>query len=253
MRKEIENILNDLREKIADNPASAAEKKYDCSKCKDIGWIRIADEEGHTFMKHCDCWGIREAGRLMELSGISAEYRRKTFENFETKNIAQLVNAKNKAIKYMQDFEQNEKTRYNSIIFCGQVGAGKTHLGIAICNKLMSNNVRVSYMSYRNTITKIKQVITDEGEYEEEIAKYMQARVLYIDDFLKGRITESDVNILYEIVNYRYMNNLPFIISTEKSIDEMIKFDEAIASRIIEMCRSNIVLFKGGELNYRLN
>lgn len=73
-----------------------------------------------------------------------------------------------------------------------------------------------------------------------------------VDDLLKGRITESDVNILYEIVNYRYMNNLPFIISTEKSIGELLSFDEAIGSRIIEMCRGNIVQLQGKELNYRL-
>ena len=126
-------------------------------------------------------------------------------------------------------------------------------MGIAICSNLMSKNVAVSYMSYRNTVTRIKQKLTDEQEYDRELAKYMQARVLYIDDLLKGRITESDVNILYEIVNYRYMNNLPFIISTEKSIDGLLDFDEAIGSRIIEMCRGNIVQLEGKELNYRLS
>ena len=82
--------------------------------------------------------------------------------------------------------------------------------------------------------------------------KFKNAPVLFIDDFLKGKLTESDVNVVYEIVNYRYNNKLPVIISTEKTLDELINFDEAIASRLIEMCTGYIVVFAGKELNYRL-
>ena len=58
--------------------------------------------------------------------------------------------------------------------------------------------------------------------------------------------------MMYEIVNYRYMNQLPMIISTEKSLKELIQFDEAIGSRIIEMSREHVVVFKDKSLNYRL-
>ena len=81
----------------------------------------------------------------------------------------------------------------------------------------------------------------------------MDTAVLYIDDMLKGRLTETDVNVMYEIVNYRYMNNLPLIISTEKNLDELLVFDEATGSRIIEMCIGNIIYLEGKELNYRLD
>lgn len=228
------------------------QENYQCPKCRDTGWVETEDEQGRSYMKHCECWALRECRRLLGKSGISAEFQKKGFKNFDTRNNPQLVNAKNKAVEYLKTFGQCEKTRYNSIMFCGQVGAGKTHLGIAICSNLMSQNVAVCYMAYRNAATKIKQVMTDELAYNRELQCYMQARVLYIDDLLKGRITESDVNILYEIVNYRYMNNLPLIISTEKTIDDLLDFDEAIGSRIIEMCRGNIIQLRGKELNYRL-
>ena len=71
-------------------------------------------------------------------------------------------------------------------------------------------------------------------------------------DFLKGKITEADINIVYEIVNYRYNNHLPLIISTEKTLDDLISFDEAVGSRLIEMCRGHIIVFEGRKLNYRL-
>ena len=67
-----------------------------------------------------------------------------------------------------------------------------------------------------------------------------------------GKPTEADINILYELVNYRYMHNKPMVISTERLPDDLVGFDEAVGSRIIEMCRDNIVILKGEKLNYRL-
>lgn len=248
MRDELEKMVQNIK---AMKGTEHREDVYECPKCKDSGWIEV-EEDGYTFWKHCECWAVKEAKELMERSGISMEFRNKGFKNFDTRNNPQLSKAKSKAIEYYQNFLKIEHTRNNSIMFCGQVGSGKTHLGTAICSNLMSQNVAVIYMAYRNTVTKIKQRLTDETDYEKEVNRYAQARVLYIDDLLKGRITESDVNILYEIVNYRYMNNLPIIISTEKSLEELLNFDEAIGSRIIEMCRGNIIQLQGKELNYRL-
>ena len=226
--------------------------QYECPKCKDTGFILQTDENGYEGVIRCECFAIRRAREMMKRSGISAEFQKKSFENFLTRNNAQLSNAKNKAIRYVQNFEQTEHDRYNSIMFCGQVGAGKTHLGTAICSELMNRGVAVIYMAYRNVVTKLKQNIIDEENYNKELNQYTSARVLYIDDLLKGKLTETDSNILYEIVNYRYMNNIPIIISTEKSPNDLLVFDEAIGSRIIEMCRGNIIQLQGKELNYRL-
>lgn len=246
---EFKKTLFDIAQRVPKRNDSKQE--YECSLCRDTGWI-IENTRGQNHAKQCSCRKVKEARRMIEQSGISMEFQNKKFENFDTRNIPQLVNAKNKAITYYQSFFEIEYTRNNSIMFCGQVGSGKTHLGTAICSNLMSQNVAVIYMPYRNAVTKIKQTLTNDSVYEREMSRYTQARVLYIDDFLKGRITESDVNIIYEIVNYRYMNNLPIIVSTEKFLDDLISFDEAIGSRIIEMCRGNIVQLQGKELNYRL-
>lgn len=245
-----ESTMSELKKRITQN--SLGKDNYKCPKCKDSGWISYKDKNGHSFCKHCDCWEVKLAAELMEQSCISQEFHSKGFKNFNTRDMPQLVNAKSKAINYFKVFKDIEKSRNNSIMFYGQPGSGKTHLGVAISRSLMNKNVAVIYMAYRNAITKIKQIMTDSTDYYREISRYSQARVLYIDDFLKGKITESDVNIVYEIINYRYMNNLPLIISTEKYLDELLVFDEAIGSRIIEMCRGNIIQLQGKELNYRL-
>jgi DNA replication protein DnaC len=76
--------------------------------------------------------------------------------------------------------------------------------------------------------------------------------VLLIDDLFKGNITKSDINIIFEIINHRYLNHLPLIISSEYTADKLLDFDEAIGSRIIEMCKDYLVQFEGRENNYRL-
>lgn len=250
---DLDTLIEDIKSHRLQNRNNTDSKKYECAKCKDSGYITHVNENGYEYARRCDCFPVRRAKALISHSGISMEFQNKGIKNFETRDNPQLKNARDKAIKYLQTFDEIEKTRYNSIMFCGQVGAGKTHLGTAIGSNLMNLGIAVIYMPYRNAVTKIKQMITDEASYEREIVRYRNARVLYIDDLLKGKITESDINIMYEIINYRYMNNLPLIISTEKSLNELLGFDEAIGSRIIEMCRGNIVQLQGQELNYRLN
>ncbi|MCX4327828.1 MAG: ATP-binding protein [Lachnospiraceae bacterium] len=228
------------------------QKHYDCRKCYDTGVI-IFVQDGYTVMRNCSCYEVKRAKELMEKSGLSEEFLKKSFDSFDTKKEPVLIDAKNKAVNYVKNFKKNRHSRHNSIMFGGQPGCGKTHLGTAICSSLMDMGIPVIYMPYRNTMTKIKQHILDETVYSSELGRYMDAPVLYIDDLLKGKLTETDVNVMYELINYRYMNNLPLIISTEKDLEGLLVFDEAIGSRIIEMCKDNIALIKGKKFNYRMS
>ena len=177
----------------------------------------------------------------------------KTFDNYITTKRPPIVQAaKQVAQGYVRGY--NGK---NSIAFLGRVGAGKTHLCIAIANELMGRNIGVLYMQYREALTLLKQNIVrsrddEEGIYQTEVNKFKTAPVLYIDDLYKGKITDSDKNIMFEIINYRYLNGLPIMVSSEYDMDKILDFDEGVGSRIVSMCEGFIVEFKGMELNYRL-
>lgn len=224
---------------------------YNCEQCNDTGWIIIPQEKMQPIMRRCQCAKDEITKKQWEACGLNPSSAQQTFTNFKIWN-ASSSKGKTTGTEYYKKFESIKSTRRNSIIFCGQVGSGKTHLSIAIALNLLKKGKRVVYMPYRDVITSLKQNMIDEEFYKKTISKYQKAQVLLLDDLFKGKINETDINIMFEIVNYRYLNNLPLIVSTEKSIEELLDFDEAVASRIYEMCKDFIVEIVGRENNYRM-
>ena len=224
-----------------------------CPKCGGSMWITWIDDEGCDMAKRCECFEPTMARRRIAASGISESFRAKGFKNFDTRHNPQLEKASTTCSNYCLNYQDIVGTRSNSILLLGQVGSGKTHLALASANALLDyQKIRVVYMPYREMATKLKQNITDEESYTKAIDAFKKAPMLVIDDLLKGRATESDINILFEIVNYRYVCGLPVIVTSEKTTGELLDFDSAIGSRLIEMAAGRIIEFKGNELNYRL-
>ena len=225
-----------------------------CPKCRGSGWILIKNNDGTEVARACECREVEKAKRLLEKSGISDEFQNKTFGNFNDKGMPLLIKAKKISIDYCKQFPDIRNTRKNSILFMGQVGSGKTHLSMAICNNLMNiYKVGVLYMAYREEVVRLKQIVNNEDSYNKSINRFKDCPVLMIDDLLKGKNTEADNNILFEIINYRYLNNLPMVISTEKMQEELLDYDEGTMSRVIEMSRGHMVEIVGREYNYRLS
>ena len=231
--------------------------EYECPICKDKEWI--IDKKTNS-ARPCKCREAKLYKRILEASGITEAFLQRNFENFKPTNKT-TADAKAMAIDYVKKFDSIKKLRNNSIAFLGQVGAGKTHLSIAIANELMKRNIGVRYMQYREDITRIKQVAMDEESYAREINKYKNATVLLIDDLYKNAtktkvgyevLNDADKRAMFEIVNYRYFKNAPMIISSEYLVEDILAFDEGIGSRIFEMCKGYIMEFHGEELNYRL-
>ena len=236
--------------KRLENPLSKCEeidKSYRCEKCRDMTFII---DDGVAIP--CECRALREAEDILRKSGIGREFRNKRFDNFDFSRSMAVMDGYKKAMNYENEFLDIENSRCNSIMFLGQVGSGKTHLSMAICNELMDRGISVVYMGYRDAITGIKQNMMDSVYYNKMMNRYKSARVLFIDDLFKGKITDSDVNIMFELINHRYFNNLPVIISSELSVSRLLDVDEALGSRLVEMTKGRVVETRGRELNYRI-
>lgn len=233
------------------------DKQYDCKICKDEEWIYDRDNNS---ARPCNCREVKLYKRILEGSGITGAFLMKTFENYKPFS-KHTEKAYITSLDYCNRFTEIRDTKNNSIALLGAVGSGKTHLSIAIANKLMEQNIGVRYMQYREDVPKIKQLITDEEQYSKEMNKYKNCTVLLIDDLYKNAIgrgpngeyvNEADKRLMFEIINHRYFVGLPMIVSSEYKIDKLLDFDEAIGSRILEMSKGHIVEIVGLENNYRL-
>ena len=221
--------------------------QYKCSKCRDLTFI--FKEDG---VSPCECRGLIEAQNIIKNSGISDSFRKMTLENFNYKLNQQAIESFTVASKYVNNIASIINSRENSILFCGKVGSGKTHLSMGVANKLMDRGIATIIMPYSQDIIRLKQNRMDKEYYNRLISKYKRAKVLLIDDLFKGGITNSDINIMFEIINYRYFNHKPMIISSEKTSKELLNIDEAIGSRVIEMSKNYLVDIIGKNLNYRI-
>lgn len=202
-------------------------------------------------MTRCPCYVLEQAKRIWDSAGINTEQAQETFTTYKTWNQSSKL-AKEIAVKYYQRFGAIKDEKQNSIAFIGQVGSGKTHLSIALAVNFLKKSIAVVYMPYREVITRLKQNITDEKYYQKQVSKYKKAQVLLMDDLFKGKITESDINIIFEIVNYRYLNQSPIIVTSEYTSTQLLDIDEGIASRLLQMCKNYLVEIDGKENNYRL-
>lgn len=248
-REEINIEIARLKEKAMDSPDR---QKYRCPICKDQKGF-IFDLNGADTWIKCECADRQLAIDRMNRSGIIEEDRNRTLADYNTFGEKALQEAKETVKRYMVAFPTIKAERNNSLLIMGRSGSGKTMLGIiAAMHIIKAHATGLRYVSYRDMIMHLKQNIMDEYKYNLELQKLYDAPVLFIDDLFKGKITESDVSIMYGIINARYLKRMPLIISTECSVDRLMEIDEAIASRLIEMSKGHIIMFGADIKNYRM-
>lgn len=240
---------------------------YKCPKCRDEGGVFVkrpveqtVKGEQKTFMldhwQVCSCVEQERMERIIKSSQITDSFRSLTFENFDTSDVHETIQmAFRKAKIYAVRFNEIRRTKNNGICLLGRPGTGKTHLLSAISNSLIDEGVELLYMPYVQTMEEVKNDMKKEDVNAARFEKMMKVEVLFIDDLFKPPTTPSPYEIrkMFEVINYRYLETKPILISSELSIDELLDIDEGLGSRIKEMCHDFRVVIKGGrELNYRL-
>ena len=221
-------------------------KGIDCPECLNRGYITIA-EGTHTSIQICHCMKARESRRLIERSGLKDVMDRYTFESWETPDVWHR-NAKELGMKYVE-----EKTGW--FLVAGRSGTGKSHICTAICGEFLRSCIEVRYMLWRDAVVQAKAMLNT-AEYESIMEPLKNAQVLYIDDLFKtGRgqePTAADVNLAFELVNYRYLQKDTLtLISTERTYEELMDIDEATGGRIYERSKGYRLDFRD-KPNWRL-
>ena len=226
---------------------------YDCKKCLNKGDIWEAVNCHGTWKEiayRCDCWKVRKSILRMRRSGLENSMHR--LSEFEVTEDWQR-NMKDTAKAYLAADHSNGET----LFLGGAVGCGKTFIGSAVCRELLLMGHEVVYMPWVNEAQRLK-ALANADSLADEIATYSKAEYLYIDDLFKplpGQTapTPADVRLAYDIINYRYINKLPMIISCEKYITELLDLDEATISRVYERAKGFAVsIGRGPSRNYRM-
>ncbi len=233
--------------------AKAPKANYRCQNCRDTGFQIIQQIGAQPVIKECNC---RKKERLKTEwldSGFNISCNDLTLKKFESEKNKVSKRMKEVATEFIENFEGIQFDDNNSIAFLGEPGAGKTHICIGISLELLKKGFRPVYFPYRDCMDEMIDLrVTNKSKYENKLSKYQKCSILFLDDVFKGGYTEAEIRLLFKIINYRYINRLPIIVSSECLSNNLLKIDRAIGSRIIEMAKDRILDIAGEEYNQRL-
>lgn len=185
----------------------------------------------------------------MKYCGLPVETEHMTFENFDTKGNASLV----EVLGYARSLAaESENVRWLSLI--GKVDRGKTHLAVAICRRWIERGIAARYAFVPLLLKELRDGFELEGEhsYRHKLKFLCEVGLLALDDLGVEKPSEWAQEQIQTIVHYRGINGLPLVVTSNKLLDELpIDPEHRIASRLQreEWCR--VVAIDAGE--YRLN
>ena len=199
----------------------------DCPICGNTGYI-IYKKDDCMYSRDCECMPKRRSLRELNRSGLKDLAQRYTFENYIPDN-----DRAASLLEYAKKYVEDDPAWF---FVSGQPGSGKSHICTAICLALINRGAHLIYMLWRDEVTRLKGALVDNPDYyQRRMDQLKKVQVLYIDDFGKGKFTDSDQKIAFELLNYRYNNPASrTIISSELDFSDIKKLDVAIARRIYE-------------------
>lgn len=139
------------------------------------------------------------------------------------------------------------------LAFLGENGNGKTHLAIAICKAWIRAGIPAHYVLTSLLLEELRQgyqIEKGEYSYDNRFRYYCNVPLLLLDDYGIESRTPWVQEKLDTIIDYRLMNNLSLILTSNSTLDEM---PEKIKSRLIRHPDSQIVAIIAEDYKLRGN
>lgn len=187
--------------------------KYDADK-KAAEEAEKQAEERRRKQDHID--------RILGRSGIKKRFRNRTFDNFLTDTPERL-----RCYKIAKRYAETFPERYNKgdgLYIEGTNGTGKTHLAAAIALQLISEGIPVICKTSTDMLADIKKAYDSKEIAESKVLDvYKATDLLIIDDLGKEQCSDWSMTTLYAILNDRYEDMKPTIVTTNYSADDLVK------------------------------
>lgn len=223
---------------------------YTCPKCKDKG------TDGTNW---CDCFkkilhkvaaeqvNASSPLQLCDFSTFRLDlYSDKTEPTLEKSQRAIMEENFNDCVQYAENFTGKDK----GLFMLGNTGLGKTHLSLAIANRLIQRGFCVLYGSVPELLRKIDNEQFGKAEGE-TMGLAIECDLLILDDLGAENSTDRAVSILYEIINARQNRNVPILVSTNLTMSEIKKrYQDRLWSRLFSL---RVLLFYGDDNRLKLS
>lgn len=105
-----------------------------------------------------------------------------------------------------------------SLVLLGKPGRGKTHLAVAIAYKAIQNGFSALFTTCAALIDDISAAAAHKGRFREAIAQYVAPDVLVIDEVGYLSYGPDAANVLFHVVNERYLKRRSMIFTTNKRL-----------------------------------
>jgi len=156
-----------------------------------------------------------------------------TFENFDWRRVnlppeqrESLENVYHLALDYAKSPE-------SWLILQGVTGCGKTHLAAAIVNYRYQAEKPAMFVVVTDFLDHLRSTFSPDSKvsYDQLFESVKTTSVLILDDFGEQATTPWAQEKLYQVINYRYNAQLPTVITTRCSLEDI---ESRISSRFID-------------------
>jgi DNA replication protein DnaC len=173
---------------------------------------------------------VRE--RLFSLSHLD-ELRGLTFESFKTQGHKGGSPMQAESLEWAYNrCRQYAATLNGWLLLQGGFGCGKTHLAAAIANFAVGMGVPTLFLTVPDLLDTLRfSYESEDTTFEERFDEIRNAPLLVLDDFGTQNATGWAQEKLFQIVNYRYINKLPVVVTTNLDLDEI---EARIRSRLAD-------------------